>query len=192
MATSFGGEPEPIGELFSGSAFYRVPIYQRPFSWGAENFEDLFDDIWDADWSADYFLGTIVLHQDDGEYQIVDGQQRLSSLAILFACLRDLIDDPQFSKNVHDSIFQEENKLKQIPNKVRILVRENLVFEELVAEQGGTGKDFSAKSLSETALRYIEAAKIFRSRLMDLPQEKRQEMATFVSQRCKVIRLAVT
>ena len=80
-----------IGSLFSGKRFFRIPDYQRPFSWDSDNFEDLINDIIGAKKDQDYFLGTTVLHhrEDEGIYDIVDGQQRMTSIMILFACLRD-------------------------------------------------------------------------------------------------------
>jgi uncharacterized protein with ParB-like and HNH nuclease domain len=48
-----------VGGLFSGDRFYRVPNYQRPFSWDEDNFIDLIDDTISARRDADYFLGTV-------------------------------------------------------------------------------------------------------------------------------------
>lgn len=85
------GETINISKLFSEDFFFRVPEYQRPFSWEDENFEDLVNDLIDADRAQEYFLGTIVLQRKDNNnnYDIVDGQQRLTAISILLACIRD-------------------------------------------------------------------------------------------------------
>lgn len=64
-----------------------VPEYQRPYAWGTEQVETLFNDLWsftealgDSNLKNTYFLGTIVSHKTDGEQEIIDGQQRLTTL----------------------------------------------------------------------------------------------------------------
>ena len=90
-----------VGTLFSGNNFYKIPNYQRPFSWEKDQFSDLVSDFIASDRSKEYFLGTIVLHKSESELVVVDGQQRLTSLLILLACLRDKIDDVSFSTNLN-------------------------------------------------------------------------------------------
>lgn len=51
-----------IGTLFSQQRYFRVPEYQRPFSWGVDHFDDLIDDVMNANREQEYFLGTMVLH----------------------------------------------------------------------------------------------------------------------------------
>lgn len=99
--TDFKTESLNVGTLFAQERFYRVPTYQRPFSWDDEQFDDLVLDTKDADRKSTYFIGTIVLHREgDGTLSIVDGQQRLISLLILLACLRDLIDESQYKSGI--------------------------------------------------------------------------------------------
>ena len=52
-----------IVELFSDNHFFYIPGYQRPFSWKADNFEDLIGDLKEAPRGKEYFLGTVVLHE---------------------------------------------------------------------------------------------------------------------------------
>src|SRR5688572_29188747 len=96
--TDLDAKTAAIGSLLSQQSFFRVPEYQRPFSWDTDNFDDLINDLVSADKSQEYFLGTMVLHSraPEGHFDVVDGQQRLTSIMILLACLRDLIDDPDF------------------------------------------------------------------------------------------------
>src|SRR6478735_7524850 len=83
-----------LGKLFDRENFFRIPDYQRPFSWTQDNLSDLIDDLIEAPKTSDYFLGTLVLHAvavEDGvrTFDVVDGQQRLTAICILLACLRD-------------------------------------------------------------------------------------------------------
>src|SRR6185503_6572890 len=112
------GKTIAIGNLLSQEFFFRVHDYQRPFSWDPDNFEDLIDDIITANKNQEYFLGTIVLHNvSKGNYEIVDGQQRLTSVLILMACLRDKVQHHSFKEGIQDKIVQRENVVASIPEK---------------------------------------------------------------------------
>ena len=120
------GKTIPIGTLLSQQFFFRVPEYQRPFSWDTDNFDDLIDDVVSASKDQDYFLGTVVLHhrEDKGHYDVVDGQQRLTSFLILFACLRDLVENKDFKTALQTKILQQKNVVDGIPEKVRLEVKD--------------------------------------------------------------------
>ena len=128
----------PIGTLLSQEFFFRVPEYQRPFSWDTDHFEDLIQDIITANREQEYFLGTIVLHhrEDAGHYDVVDGQQRLTSLMILLACLRDIVQASEYKNGIQDKILQKKNVVDGIPEKVRLEVKDRKLFLEMVVSEG--------------------------------------------------------
>ncbi|WYP27535.1 DUF262 domain-containing protein [Alkalihalobacillus sp. FSL W8-0930] len=66
-----------------------IPTYQRPYSWSVKSTSLLFQDTYQAfkDGLEEYRLGSVILHKDRDRYYIVDGQQRLTTLSILFYCL---------------------------------------------------------------------------------------------------------
>lgn len=69
-----------------------LPSYQRPYSWSVKSTNTLFIDTYDAfkDGINEYRLGSVILHKEgSGKYNIVDGQQRLTTLSILLYCLGD-------------------------------------------------------------------------------------------------------
>ncbi|GAA7923132.1 DUF262 domain-containing protein [Helicobacter pylori] len=83
-------------------AYYQIPIYQRPYQWGKEQCEELLNDLFenyeDHHGEDDYFCGSLVLIQsDEGNktYDVVDGQQRLSTFILLAKVLATLypVDD---------------------------------------------------------------------------------------------------
>ncbi|GAA7824321.1 DUF262 domain-containing protein [Helicobacter pylori] len=81
--------------------YYQIPIYQRPYQWTEENCEKLLDDLffnYEYDRESDYFCGSLVLVKSDPNsktetYDIVDGQQRLSTFILLAKVLADLYND---------------------------------------------------------------------------------------------------
>lgn len=66
-----------------------IPAYQRPYSWSIKPTNTLFSDTYEAynNNAEEYRLGSVVLHKHNGTYNIVDGQQRLTTLSILLYCL---------------------------------------------------------------------------------------------------------
>ena len=68
-----------------------IPEYQRPYSWSVESTNTLFMDIYEAykEGLSEYRLGSVILHKSNEVYNIVDGQQRITTLSILLYCLGD-------------------------------------------------------------------------------------------------------
>lgn len=93
--------PSPINtiQLFSGSKQYKVPRFQRNFTWGVDNASEMLDDL-NGCMSADssnneLYLGPIIFFDNNNstELEIVDGQQRLTCLQILLMACRDVAHD---------------------------------------------------------------------------------------------------
>lgn len=85
-----------IAELFDEGCIYRVPIYQRAYAWGADEIKTLLDDVRRAD--GQYYLGSLVVARCGSErnrtvYEVIDGQQRLTTLYLLMAALCHDDDD---------------------------------------------------------------------------------------------------
>lgn len=83
---------------------YQIPRYQRPYSWDKSHIQQLVDDLYES-WSEDrdspYYLGSVILVKEDGDsrYDILDGQQRLTSLIILYAIFSDHFMEHLSEKN---------------------------------------------------------------------------------------------
>ena len=173
-----------IKDLFGDKYLSEIPNFQRAFAWEKENFELLFGDIKDAlqlnqengkkfDDYEPYFLGSIILwikrlkEDGSGEYAIIDGQQRIVSLAILMAVMRDLTNDSDYKTDLQTSIYQKASKAKGRPEKVRIKVREKEedFFKNHILKEGGTDiKEIDKYSLSEPKQHMVEAIEIFKNR----------------------------
>lgn len=91
-----------IGKLL-GEAFYRIPRFQRPYSWDHANLEEFWNDTV-VDNDSDYFIGNFVFYQDNDTLGVVDGQQRLTTITILLCAIRDVMQEQGFrdlAKGVH-------------------------------------------------------------------------------------------
>src|ERR1700722_10084080 len=88
---------KPVTELLSVDSTWRfkVPRYQREYVWRRDDWASLFDDLWEN--PAGYFLGSMICinRSDDAmqvqELEVVDGQQRLTTLSVLYAAIHSCI-----------------------------------------------------------------------------------------------------
>lgn len=90
--SSIKSEERSLGQILSDGRPLRVPTYQRNFSWGKAQITDLWDDIQRIlyDSPDNYFLGSMVFIQREGNsLDVVDGQQRLATVSLLLAAIRD-------------------------------------------------------------------------------------------------------
>ena len=107
-----------IDELFNGNtqATYEVPIYQRNFAWEKDEISALVQDIYDAcrkDPKSIYFIGTLVsFHRGDNVYEIIDGQQRLTTLTLILRAL----ELPMRSRLTYRARKKSTNTLSALPD----------------------------------------------------------------------------
>jgi hypothetical protein len=128
---------------------------------------------------SEYFLGSIVLQKrsDNGiiEYDLLDGQQRLSTCLLIHAVGRDLTDDDRLKRSCQKTIFQEEDPYENVPERPRIIydVRDDVrkFINEIIKPNGGTnnednlraaleGQDLSVRNLANAVFeiqRYFSA-----------------------------------
>lgn len=95
-----------FGDLIGNGKIYKVPDFQRDYSWQEENWEDLWQDILELmESNSSHYLGAIVLQNSansDKNFTIIDGQQRLATLSIIVIAVIDKI------KNLIDKDIEKE------------------------------------------------------------------------------------
>jgi len=90
---TFEADDKPLSDiLFETRRKYRIPRYQRPYAWGIEEITEFWDDLITN--QAPYFLGSFIFNnekeKENGYVDIIDGQQRLLTITILMAAIRDI------------------------------------------------------------------------------------------------------
>ncbi|PUD22491.1 DUF262 domain-containing protein [Helicobacter pylori] len=126
-----GSEDSYLEDILKDKLYYQIPIYQRPYQWTEENCEKLLDDLffnYEDDRESDYFCGSLVLVKSDPRskteiYDIVDGQQRLSTFILLAKVLADLY--------LHDGLGPEYLEYLQESWKDRHTKRKRLSFNTI-------------------------------------------------------------
>src|SRR5690606_20750266 len=89
---SISGQEQNLFKIFNTDYDFYIPEYQRPYSWTTVQAEELFEDLrtfFERAEDEPYFLGSIVLIKAEGSRKadVIDGQQRLTTLSLLFAAL---------------------------------------------------------------------------------------------------------
>ena len=205
-----------IKDLLSNKFLFEIPDYQRAYSWTKENLKQLVEDIWESvelnkargnkefDQYEPYFLGSIVLcskeYKDDGcgIYDVIDGQQRLTSIIMLIAAIRDLIDNEEYKKVLSDLIYQKPNVLMGIKESIRVKARgkEEEFFKKYILTNGGTElvKDLDMEELSEAKQNMVNAIEVFRDSFFnengELLEEKLNDFIVYLLQ--KVVLVVIT
>ncbi|QGZ96625.1 DUF262 domain-containing protein [Terricaulis silvestris] len=192
---------ERLSRVFSDEFAFAIPTYQRPYAWEKEQVEALLDDILSALTDATdtrepvtYFLGSIVLIKQPGspDAKVVDGQQRLTTLTILFSVLRDL-STPEIAIRRHSYVCEDGDPDKGTKSRYRLTLRkrDEEFFRETIQRKDTTGALPSAKGLTDSRLRIVEAAKIFSDRAKAMTPELRDRLVAFLLQRCYLVVIAV-
>ncbi|MCG9737681.1 DUF262 domain-containing HNH endonuclease family protein [Shewanella insulae] len=86
-----------VQALLGDNASYLIPMYQRNYAWGEGEINQLVQDVWDyqkkgqeAAKDSIYYIGTLVVFQrKDGSFEVIDGQQRFTTLSLLVSCLKN-------------------------------------------------------------------------------------------------------
>lgn len=123
MALNLSAEQKSILNLFTGQDRYLIPSYQRPYSWGEDECKQLWDDIIDAfNNQTDYFMGHMIVAKSNGgddELEVIDGQQRLTTLSLLLK-IYFIFDDQ--NKALHNALWiqdwRSENKIQRLQTNV--------------------------------------------------------------------------
>lgn len=75
------------GNIFDTEIQYTIPLYQRAYAWEDKQLIQLVEDISDVSEDANYYIGALIVSKQGSKFEVVDGQQRLTSLFLLLNCL---------------------------------------------------------------------------------------------------------
>lgn len=95
-ATNFNTENRTYRQLLGNGLTYRIPRFQRDYSWDEEHWEDLWTDILGTlpeDGEPAHYMGYLVLQTGDNRtFEVIDGQQRLTTLSLIVLAAMRLLD----------------------------------------------------------------------------------------------------
>lgn len=182
----FKPDAKTIAKIFGDAdSYYRIPDYQRPYSWEDEQIEKLWEDLYSAMELGDesYFLGPMILiRTNDGYFEVVDGQQRLTTLTILFCVLRDLYgsDLEKIDKELASSIQDAVKSLVKGKPRLKLITQSHhqINFEQEILN----GVKFPIAKLTKKQReeeKYLNSALIFKEKFESLKNRGIEEVKKF-------------
>lgn len=197
MAKTLEAQDKLIRELFEGNYQFEIPDYQRPYAWTTEQAGELFDDLITAmqdvktpGTTSQYFLGSIVLIKNGREPKslVVDGQQRLSTLTMLFAVLRETM--PHAADDITEFIYKKGKASLGEENEYRLTAREEDAdfFRDNIQEPGGIIQLVaSTDKLKDSRLRYRENATLLLAKAKALSPADLSALWQFLANDCSLV-----
>lgn len=186
-----------LAKIFSADYDFTIPDYQRPYSWGKDQTIELLDDLEDAldrDPDEPYFLGSVVLIKERGKprAEVIDGQQRLTTLTILLATLRDLEADDEVRHHLAAMVREPGSKLDNLEPKPRVTLRarDAAFFATHIQEPNSFPavlqvSDHALANEAQENLR--DNARVLHARLSTWAQQRRHALATLLRNRVYLV-----
>lgn len=198
MTKKISGAEFPLATIFSSDFDYAIPSYQRPYAWTEVQAGELFSDLVDfftKEKDDTYFLGSIVLIKEEGKphAEVIDGQQRLTTLTILLAALTT-----QFSGELRadfENYIREPGRASQgLKPKPRLALRERdrqffadyiqgLRLTDLVALDPAQVDNESQRNVRRNAEVMLQRLKA----IFNEDTERLCEFGAFLVQRCFLV-----
>ncbi|GGS05773.1 DUF262 domain-containing protein [Deinococcus sedimenti] len=199
MSVRIHGSEHPVQKIFSDDFAFTIPPYQRPYSWTTEQAEALLDDLLESVNNASrseqepYFLGSIVLIKEEGKppAEVIDGQQRLTTLTILLAALRETMakSGVAAASELNHYIFQKGSQITNVPDRPRLRIRDrdNVFFREVIQEACRDLNDLRSVVLSDPQKNLKNNYEAYLGRLSALTPDQRLSLATHILTNCFLV-----
>lgn len=193
-----------IAELLSDDRRFRIPEYQRPYAWRQVEIDQLFDDLvaaagLDGNETAesDYFLGAMILQRDAGPSatevtdaidDVVDGQQRLVTLTLLFSVLRDTEPGSTLADKAQALIFASKPTAKASEPRLRLRGSDQTFLHNHVLAVGASKViPVSRDHLPAPHQSIIVARDRLAELLAQRTHEEREALFNYVCNQCHVV-----
>jgi len=145
MATTIEVSKQSVKQLLESGKVRKfvIPEYQRPYAWTDEQVQTLFDDL--TEYTANekessegtYFLGSIVSFENEKQQEIIDGQQRITSLFLLLRALYSKLSTMTETKEVKNFKSQIESALwEQDELTAEVDFNKTLIISNVMGDEG--------------------------------------------------------
>ena len=189
-----------LSKVLGDDYVFEIPSYQRPYAWEREQVVQLIEDI-DAAIAhrsdEPYFLGSLVIvrRPDGRSADVIDGQQRLTTLTILLAVIRDLTPVDTGEHGLAGFIYRPEQEWTGQAAQHRLLPRDRAddrqVFEDYVQRIGATSKEANEKMFEGSGERFVANTRIIRDLLRDRDPDELRALGRFLLSHCMVVMVTV-
>lgn len=183
-----------LRDILNSNEYYNIPDYQRPYSWNPEQVDILLSDLledYQGQNANHYFCGSVVLLKptdQDSRYDIIDGQQRLTTFILLLAVLKYMYADKMSKANqsqIQDSIwgrYGEGNriKLKLMPDKAKYTDFDK-TLQSLVRDEKNTSNEIIQDFKTVQKDKYWQSANAIKEYLLAEDEFKNIDINAFVT-----------
>ena len=196
MPAKLTAEEQNLVKVFGDDYFFEIPFYQRPYAWTTQHVDELLDDLQDAmdrDSDAPYFLGSVVLikSDDDPKSEVVDGQQRLTTLTMLLCVIRELSCDSARANLLDKYVRESGDEFAGTEDRFRLRLRDRdgEFFQDHVQEVGKLESFLQSDpvSFSDSERRMFENVKHLHRELANRGDEYRNNLAIYVIRNCFLV-----
>ena len=187
-------------KIFNNDFAFAIPPYQRPYAWTTDQASELLADLLaflgngsqPIEEVNPYFLGSIVLikGEDSPEADIVDGQQRLTTLTILLAVLRTAVQT-EYATELTKFIYEKGDLIVGTPNRYRLKLRERdeVFFRQYIQDEKGLDSllQLDSAQLTDSQKNVQANANYFAETLANLPELQRVRLLQYLMRRCFLV-----
>ncbi|TXH32969.1 MAG: DUF262 domain-containing protein [Rhodospirillaceae bacterium] len=162
---------------------YQVPRYQREYSWQRSQWDELFDDLIESDRSQGHFLGTIIcVNQsvdttDASVLELIDGQQRMTTLSLLLAALLKAL-------RAHDSDLDDEGRADVVNLRRHLAYAKNPPRPRLIPQHQNRNHDDYLNVLADggTGVKAPEVPNVGNRRIMKAYRHFQNRIASLIGE----------
>jgi hypothetical protein len=170
-----------ISSLFDGAKKLIIPIYQRPYTWGDEQWKNFWEDVYYHSPEQKYFFGTILIKEikkkgDFEQFDIVDGQQRIATITIFIYLLLKRLEEHDPSRKLkikRDKYIEYEGNFKFSVNGL-----DNEFFQTYILREENENIVFQTPSQRKL----FDAKEYFREKMTNCPVKELDRMLEMLEQ----------
>lgn len=174
-----------LKEFFEGDKQFFIPVYQRAYSWEESQWKTFLEDLEEATKGENhYFFGNVLLEKDgNNRLDIIDGQQRLTTIIIFARCLVNVLDSKGYDKEQLDYIKQDYLENRKKP-KLNALEYDGDYFYDVII----ANSDNKHKSQTPSQERILKAKEFFTKELKNKEIAQLEEIFRAM-QKAQIIKL---
>lgn len=202
---TFKPENSTISGIFSCDGIYKIPNYQRQYSWTNEELEVLWSDLYEAYENqlenSCYFLGSIVVVKNGDYLELIDGQQRITTLIIMMDVLRKSF--PELNKDCDAINVADIDKINSCilhgkKNRLQLQSDPNcdLIFKEKIIERKDYGEikqpTKSEINSDNPEYKYLNTAYFFYTKFKELKAEDLDGFINYIFFKTNIIKIICT
>jgi uncharacterized protein with ParB-like and HNH nuclease domain len=189
---------EKLHSFFTGSNQFKIPFFQRAYVWKIDNWAEFWDSIIEklielqVNIESEHFIGTIIIKQAETEklgsliYDLIDGQQRLTTICLLLRALHDSTDDENFKKWIYNLLVYTDSYGKQHIRIIHSKV-DRVYFQDIILSENNN------ENLEPAKNKIVDAYFYFKGKIQtDIKLTDIRDVVTIVLERLPVIHMALS